>query len=220
MRWSMATAMDFLTHPRWLAQMAATGETPSFKNFQADGQEGTAASVEHVVAKSLSSSIDLGHVARLRSRWKGKLLVKGVVRPDDAERLVGVGVDAIWVSNHGGRQLDGAVASADALAVIAPRLQGRTELILDSGVRRGSDVLKAIALGASAVAIGRPLAFGVAAGGTSGAARAIDILREELERCMKLCGTVRLDEISSDLLSQRPWEGQALITSRSAIAWT
>jgi isopentenyl diphosphate isomerase/L-lactate dehydrogenase-like FMN-dependent dehydrogenase len=115
-----------------------------------------------------------------------------VEHADDAERLVTLGVDGIWVSNHGGRQLDGAQASADALAEIARRLAGRLPLLVDSGVRRGVDALKARMLGAQAVAIGRAALLGACAGGEAGAHRAIAILLSELRLAMQLAGVAAL----------------------------
>ena len=136
-----------------------------------------------------------------RERWRGRLIVKGVQRGDDAGRLVQLGVDAIWVSNHGGRQLDGAMATLDSLPEVAAVVGRRVPLLIDSGVRRGVDLVKAIALGASACAIGRPTLFGVAAAGQAGARRALDILREEFSRSMQLCGAASTDAIQPSLLS-------------------
>ena len=119
-------------------------------------------------------------LADLREHWNGPLLIKGIMRADDAVRSVEHGVDGIIVSNHGGRQLDGAPATIEALPAIAEAVGGRAEIYLDSGIRRGTDIVKALALGARAVLIGRPLVYGLGAAGEAGARRAFEILRGEL----------------------------------------
>lgn len=129
------------------------------------------------------------------------LILKGIVRADDAERAVREGIDAIWVSNHGGRQLDGSIPTLDALAEIAPAVRGSVPLIVDGGVRRGTDALKGLALGADAVAIGRPQLWGLAAGGADGVSRVVSMLREELSLAMALAGCRTLGEITPDLIA-------------------
>lgn len=137
----------------------------------------------------------------LRSLSPLPIILKGIVRADDAIRAADSGIEAIWVSNHGGRQLDTSVATIDALEEIAEATEGRVPLIMDGGVRRGTDVLKAIALGASAVAIGRPQLWGLAAGGAAGVERAVDLLREELSVAMALAGCPSLSDITPDLIA-------------------
>ncbi len=139
----------------------------------------------------------------LRDTWDGKLAIKGVITAQDAERTIAIGADAVWVSNHGGRQLDTAPATIDALPAIAEAVQGRAAIILDGGVRRGSDVVKALALGADAVAIGRAYLWGLAAGGEAGVARALAILEAELRRTMALMGRPRIADIGADLVLRR-----------------
>jgi isopentenyl diphosphate isomerase/L-lactate dehydrogenase-like FMN-dependent dehydrogenase len=152
------------------------------------------------LAQNLDASFDWAGLQRLRDAWHHKLLVKGVARGEDAERLASLGVDGVWVSNHGGRQLDGAIASADALPEVAQAVAGRIPVLVDSGVRRGVDIVKAVALGAQAVAVGRATLYGAAAGGEAGAARALSILTDELRRAMQLCGTPRVADIGPALL--------------------
>src|SRR5690606_31169444 len=118
-----------------------------------------------------------------------------------AERAATLGCDAIVVSNHGGRQLDAGYATLDALAPIARALGRDLEIMVDGGVRRGADIMMALALGASAVLIGRPTLYGACAGGEAGALRAVDILRDELSRTMQLCGLTSVDQISADILA-------------------
>jgi 4-hydroxymandelate oxidase len=129
------------------------------------------------------------------------VLVKGVLRGDDAARCVETGVKAIIVSNHGGRHLDGTVSSAEALPEIAAEVAGKAELYVDGGIRRGTDIVKALALGARAVLVARPAIWGLALDGADGVRNVLDHLREELMRSMALCGAARLNEITSDLVA-------------------
>lgn len=139
-------------------------------------------------------------LAWLRSVCPVPLLVKGILRADDAVRAVEVGCDGIWVSNHGGRQLDTSVPAIDALPEIAEAVGGRALLVVDGGVRRGIDVLKGLALGADLVAVGRPVLWGLAADGADGVRRVLDILREELSLAMALAGCRTIDEVTADLV--------------------
>lgn len=194
------TVKDFAAHPGWCWQMLRHGQ-PRFENLQ--GFEGSAdpgASIAAKVGQALDASFSWDDLQRLRDRWPRKFMVKGVLHCDDADRLAGLGVDGIWVSNHGGRQLDGAIAAADALPDVVRAVRGRVPVLLDSGVRRGSDIVKALALGAQAVAVGRATLYGAAAGGEAGAERALAILLDELRRAMQLCGTPRVCDIGAHLL--------------------
>ncbi len=195
------TAKDFATHPAWCWQMLRNGQ-PSFENLRGfgGGSDGRM-SIAARAGRSLDASFDWEALQRLRERWPRKLLVKGVSRAEDAKRLAAMGVDGIWVSNHGGRQLDGMVASADVLPEVADGVRGRVPILVDSGVRRGVDIVKSLALGAQGVAIGRATLYGVAAGGEVGAERAVTILMEELRRCMQLCGAPTVQDIDARLLS-------------------
>jgi L-lactate dehydrogenase (cytochrome)/(S)-mandelate dehydrogenase len=193
--------LEGLAHPRWALRMIRGG-WPQFENVRglmADGRAGLTIAAR--VGQSLDAAFDWNGFGRLRERWRGKLIVKGVVHPEDARRLVELGADGLWVSNHGGRQLDGAIASIDALPAVAAAVQGRVPLLIDSGVRRGADILKARARGATAVAIGRPALFGAAVAGERGVRRVLEILTEELELCMKLSGTPTLQEAGPCLLA-------------------
>jgi 4-hydroxymandelate oxidase len=128
------------------------------------------------------------------------LLLKGIVRGDDAEHALNLGVDGIWVSNHGGRQLDGAIATLDALVDVASAVAGNCAIVVDGGIRRGTDVIKALALGADAVAIGRPQLYGLAAGGAAGVQRVVELLRAELDLAMALVGAPSLAALEPDLV--------------------
>jgi 4-hydroxymandelate oxidase len=145
-------------------------------------------------------TLDWDELAWLRSVSRIPLLVKGVLRADDAIRAVDLGCDGVWVSNHGGRQLDTTVAPAEALPYIADAIGDRALLVVDGGVRRGIDVLKGIALGADLIAIGRPVLWGLAVDGADGVQRVIELLRDELSLALALAGCRTLAEITPDLL--------------------
>jgi L-lactate dehydrogenase (cytochrome)/(S)-mandelate dehydrogenase len=150
--------------------------------------------------RALCSDLTWDDLATVRRLWEGPLFVKGILDADDAERAIDLGATGLVVSNHGGRQLDGAPATLDALPAVAERVGGRAEILLDGGIRRGTDIVKALCLGATAVCIGRPYLYGLAAGGPAGARHVIEILREELCRCLTLMGVGRLSELSRSCL--------------------
>jgi len=203
LRPSWRTAHDFATHPAWCWQMLWHGQ-PRFANLLGfDGSADPRASIAAKVGQSLDASFDWEALQRLRDAWPRKLLVKGVAREKDAERLAALGVDGIWVSNHGGRQLDGAIASADALPDVVQAVRARVPVLIDSGVRRGVDIVKALAMGAQAVAIGRATLYGAVAAGEAGAERALAILTDELRRAMQLCGTPRVRDIDAGLMQAK-----------------
>ena len=131
----------------------------------------------------------------LRSQWAGKLVIKGILSPADAARARDCGIDAAMISNHGGRQLDCAPAPLDMLQPIRQRVGSELELIVDGGIRRGTDIVKALALGADACSIGKAYLYGLAAGGQAGVARAIELLHAELTRAMALLGCARISDI-------------------------
>jgi len=137
----------------------------------------------------------------LRSLSPLPLIVKGVVRADDAARAVEMGASAVWVSNHGGRQLDTSIATADALPAVVHAVARRVPVIVDGGVRRGTDVIKALALGAAAVAIGRPVLWGLAAAGQDGVARVLSLLHDEISQAMALCGCRTVADIDRSLIA-------------------
>jgi 4-hydroxymandelate oxidase len=139
-------------------------------------------------SQAFSPALSWSSVAALRGLTRLPLVLKGVLAAEDALRAAESGVDAVVVSNHGGRQLDGAVPSVEALAHVAPAVAGRCEVLLDSGIRSGTDVLRALALGASGVLVGRPLIWGLAAAGEAGARRVLDLLAAELRDALGLSG--------------------------------
>jgi 4-hydroxymandelate oxidase len=153
------------------------------------------------VAELLDPALTWSAIGWLRSLTKLPVLVKGIVRADDAARAVAAGASGIVVSNHGGRQLDAAPATIDVLARVVDAVGGKAEVLVDGGVRRGTDVVKALALGARAVLVGRPVLWGLAAGGRGGVAAALGVLRRELDLAMALCGCATVDAITRDLIS-------------------
>jgi len=152
------------------------------------------------VADLLDPSLTFGAVEWLRSITKLPVVVKGIVRPDDAVRAIDHGAAGIVVSNHGGRQLDAAPATIEVLPRIADAVAGRAELLLDGGIRRGTDVVKALACGAKAVLVGRPVLWGLATGGREGVAAALAVLRRELDLALALCGCPDVASVTRDLI--------------------
>ena len=140
-------------------------------------------------------------ITSVRDRWNLPVVVKGVLRGDDARRCIDAGASAIWVSNHGGRQLDGAIATCDALGEVVGAVAGDVEVYVDGGVRRGTDVLKALAMGARAVFLGRPVVWGLTVGGREGVAALLDGFVDELRLAMALAGCASLDDLTPDLLA-------------------
>jgi isopentenyl diphosphate isomerase/L-lactate dehydrogenase-like FMN-dependent dehydrogenase len=154
----------------------------------------------------LSHSPTWDDITWIRANWQGPMVVKGVMGAADARRAVDAGADGIVISNHGGRQLEGAPATIDVLPEIADALaaQGhRIEVLMDGGIRRGTDILKALALGARAVLVGRPVLWGLAAGGEAGAANVLRLLRDELDLAMALAGAPTVADVTRDLVRQR-----------------
>jgi (S)-mandelate dehydrogenase len=192
---------DVIFKAAWALDMLRNG-LPGMANL-ADYPFSTPTGTDIVTAvgREIDASLDWEYIKRLRDQWPGKLLLKGVERADDAERAVSVGCDGVVVSNHGGRQLDGASATLDALPEISRAVGTKLTVLLDGGVRRGVDILKARALGAQAVLTGRATLFGAMAGGEPGAQRALEILSSELVRAMQLCGVASAKQIGPDLLA-------------------
>jgi (S)-mandelate dehydrogenase len=194
---------DMMLKLPWLIEWLSHGR-PGMANLEGypfSAQSGV--DIVTAVGREMDAGLDWEYIKQLRGLWPGKLLLKGVERVDDAERAVSVGCDGIVVSNHGGRQLDGALATLDALPAISSAVGNRITVLLDGGVRRGVDILKARALGAQGVLTGRATLFGAMAGGEPGARRALEILSTELVRAMQLCGVRSPDEIGPDLLATR-----------------
>jgi (S)-mandelate dehydrogenase len=199
-RFTPRNVLDFASRPAWALDMLMNG-MPALENLAGLAAPGASASkIASSVGYNQDASLDWTLLAQVRERWPGKLLVKGIAHPQDAERAVAAGCDGVIVSNHGGRQLDGAIASFDALPAVARAVGGKAAVLMDGGVRRGADVLKALASGAQAVLVGRATLYGVCAAGEAGARRALEILGDELVRAMQLCGARRIADIGPQLL--------------------
>jgi isopentenyl diphosphate isomerase/L-lactate dehydrogenase-like FMN-dependent dehydrogenase len=192
---------DIARHPRWvLATMARymlNGGMPRFVNYPEGSQmRVTGAPIQ----QSLSPSINWNDVKELRAKWPRILMLKGIASPEDARRAADHGCDAIVVSNHGGRQLDAAEATIDVLPEIVDAVGDKITVLVDSGFRRGTDVVKALALGAKAVLVGRATLFGVAGAGEPGAHRALAMLRDEIDRTLALSGCTSFADVDRTLL--------------------
>ncbi len=177
---------QILSRPRWLAGFLVDGGLPSLPNVVVPGK-GPLPLVD-VAAALAESAVTWADFQWIREIWKGPIIVKGVLSGDDARRSIDEGAAAISVSNHGGRQLDGVPASLRALPEVVKAVNGQVEVLMDGGVRRGSDIVKALCMGAKAVLCGRAYAYGLAAAGEAGVMRALEILRADLERTLRLLG--------------------------------
>lgn len=199
------SVLSFLTHPRWTFQYLA-GEPFDLPNVPASFREGlnVSSSVAAYIDSQLKRSIDWDDAGRMIEEWGGPFAIKGVMSVDDAKRAVQAGASAIMVSNHGGRQLDGARAPFDQLPAIVDAVGGQVEIILDGGVRRGTHVLKALAMGATACSGGRMYLYALAAAGTAGVRRAMTLLRAEITRDMLLLGCRSIAELDRSKLAPRP----------------
>jgi L-lactate dehydrogenase (cytochrome)/(S)-mandelate dehydrogenase len=198
---------DALWHPRWCYHFVRD-QRISARNLVAAG--GARAAVKSVTAHARLVNPEMGwdDVAWMRDKWPGRFYIKGILDAADAERAVAIGADGVVVSNHGGRQLDHAPATLHALPAVSAAVGSRAEVILDGGVRRGSDVIKALCLGATAVAIGRPYLYGLAVGGQAGVASVLKILREEMTTTLTLMGVTSLAELDRTwLLPAHPAAG-------------
>ena len=195
---TLRTKLDILMHPRWLASVAT--QRPRFVNLERELGAGRDAA-SFLTSNMFDPALDWDDFRRFRDLWKGKLLLKGVLRAEDAARAVACGADGVVLSNHGGRQLDGAISGMDALPEVVREIRGRASIIVDGGVWRGSDIAKALACGAEAVILGRAVNYGLAAGGAAGVTRALDILRDEFDRTLALNGCCRPADLSPDLIT-------------------
>jgi L-lactate dehydrogenase (cytochrome) len=198
-RFTPATSFGMLARAPWLWRMRGRSDL-TFANYAGALGLRDIRSLAARMAGLLDPTAAWADVAWLRGMWRGPLLLKGVLHPDEARRAVAEGVDGIVVSNHGGRQLDGAPASIDALPAVVDAVAGRAPVLLDGGVRRGAHVVKALALGAAACLIGRPHLWGLAAAGEPGVAAVLEIYRREIDRVMALGGWDALAAIDRNAL--------------------
>src|SRR5947207_9855007 len=184
---------QFLLKPRWLASFLADGGLMKFSNVLIPGKGPMLyADVATALEQAMVSWHDLGWI---RDAWKGPIVIKGVHTGEDARRAADMGADALVVSNHGGRQLDGVAPTLRMLPEVLASVGDRIEVLIDGGIRRGSDIVKALCIGARAVLVGRAYAYGLGAAGGEGVARAIEILRIDLIRTLKLLGCASLAEL-------------------------
>ena len=201
LRPSLRLALDGLAHPRWLAGTLAVtllrSGLPHFENFTAE----RGGPIIGGMGRTRRDAMSWADIAWMRGLWKGRLVVKGILNPEDARRAEAEGVDGIIVSNHGGRQLDGAAAPLRVLPEIVAAA-GDLTVMMDGGVRRGTDVLAALALGAKFVFLGRPMLYAASVAGETGVRHALRLLREEIDRDMALLGCADLAAVTANLLDR------------------
>ena len=203
-RFSASSLWSYATRPRWTLDYVFG---PKFRLPNLDGHveegSGKAVSIQDYFNTMLDTNMDWDTAARIRQDWGGTFALKGIMSAGDARKAVEIGADAIWISNHGGRQLDGSRAPFDQLTEIVEAVDGEIEIILDGGVRRGTHILKSLAAGATAASGGRLYLYALAAAGQDGVERAVQILKEEIERGMRLMGVTSIDQLAPDRLRRR-----------------
>jgi (S)-mandelate dehydrogenase len=203
MRYSPRVVLDGLCHPRWTFDLLRHG-MPQMANLADKGCEDPEAQAA-LLRREMDASFDWESLQRLRELWPHRLLVKGILSSADAQRCYACGADGVILSNHGGRQLDQAVSAIDVLAEIAG--QGAGPIFVDGGVRRGSDVVKALALGARGVLVGRAVLYGLAAAGEEGAFAVLEILKDEMDRTLALLGCPTIAELGPHLINSAAASG-------------
>ncbi len=194
-RFTSKNVLDFAQHPKWVFDVLRNG-MPVMENLIGleAGSSTNASAIASSVGKNYDATFDWDALQRIRDAWPRKMIVKGILHGEDAARVAAMGCDALSVSNHGGRQLDGCIASYDALRSVFQAVNGKIPVLVDGGIRRGSDIVKALAMGANGVLVGRATLYGAVAHGEPGAHRALAILKDELERTMRLCGAKSLKD--------------------------
>jgi (S)-mandelate dehydrogenase len=196
---TLRSTLDVLRHPRWLMNVFGGHGVPRFRNLESflPPQAASAVGGSTVIPPLFDASIRWEDITWIRQLWRGRLLIKGVLSVADAERAAALGCDGIVVSNHGGRQLDSCVAPIEVLPQIVSAVGGRLAILIDSGFRRGTDIVKALALGAQAVMLGRATLYGLAAGGEAGVERALAILTSEIDRVLGQLGCNSVSELGA-----------------------
>jgi len=201
---NLRALLDALRHPRWLYQVMYRNGKPRLRNLESFLPPGTTAvGASTILPPMFSPTITWDDIAWIRDFWPRKLLIKGVLSVSDAQRAAAVGCDGIFLSNHGGRQLDSCIAPIDVLPEIAAAVGSRMTIIVDSGFRRGTDIVKALALGANAVGIGRATLYGLIAAGAPGIDRAMRILTSETDRALGQLGCRSISDLGPQLLHRR-----------------
>ncbi len=201
-RLSLRTALDACRHPRWLWGFLRGGRI-GLPNVL-PGVRASLSELGKIAMREYDPTVTWRELEWMAGQWNGPVAVKGILRADDARRAVDCGAKAIVVSNHGGRQLDHAAATLEALPAVVKAVGHRAEVLLDGGIRRGTDVVKALALGARACLIGRAYVYGLGAGGEAGVRRALQLLRAEIERALALLGCPTVRELDRSLVREIP----------------
>ncbi len=204
-RLTARSILDFALHPGWSIS-ALTGAKFDLANVshRTDPLVNNPMSLFDFIGRQFDPSLTWRDVEWLASEWNGPLAIKGLMTPEDASRAIRSGASGVIISNHGGRQLDGAPAPIDQVATVREALGDGPDVICDGGVRRGSDIVKALALGATACSIGRPYLYGLAAAGEAGVARTLKLLREEVERTLALAGVADIQALTQRHIRHRP----------------
>ncbi len=201
LKMTMKTKLEALLHPGWMAEYLRTG-MPLFANWQQYAPPGSStAQVADFVASQTPVPVLWRDIETFRRLWPGKLVIKGIMHADDAVRCAALGCDGIMVSNHGGRQLDKSPGAIEVLPAIAAAAGDKLTVMFDSGIRRGSDAVVALCLGAKYVFVGRATLYGAAAGGTMGAMRALDIFKDEIGRTMMQMGAPDIRSLGPQFLT-------------------
>ncbi|MFZ1989635.1 MAG: alpha-hydroxy acid oxidase [Alphaproteobacteria bacterium] len=210
--WDGRLGVDLITHPSWALTTLTTG-SPKLGNFKPYG-----ASMSQSIGQVSRYGLTWDDFKKVRALWKGSFVVKGVLNAEDAQRMVHEGADGIWISNHGGRQLEGAPATIDTLPAIRSALGSKVPVMIDSGVRSGEDVAKALALGADFVFLGRGLMYGAAAFGAAGIYHAYDIFAAELTTALYQVGATSVESLDTSFIMSgpKPADAQMQHTARAA----
>jgi len=206
MQLNLRNLLHLLTRPRWITDVLIPDGIPTFKNLGdllPPGKQ-SVQGASAVIGQQLDPSLNWEDIAWLRDHWPGKLILKGIIAPSEAEHAAALGVDGVVLSNHGGRQLNHSLSPLDVLPEAKRRVGDRCQIFVDSGFRRGTDVVKALALGADAIWLGRATLYGLAAGGQAGAEHALGLLRGEIDRTLGLLGCSRLDELGEGHVRRYP----------------
>jgi len=198
LQYTLPMMLDVVRRPRWLLDIARTGLPQLVNLSEAQTPEANLQAQAALLSRTMDRSLNWSSIDWIRRHWSRPLLLKGVLDPEDARRALDHGLDGVVVSNHGGRQLDCAPATMDVLPEIVATVAGRIPVLVDGGFRRGSDIVKALAMGARAVLLGRATLYGLAAAGEPGVQQVLQMLRAEIERTMILLGTASVRELSPE----------------------
>lgn len=207
--------VDTALHPGWVVRWLL-GRSMTWGNYRIDGRAIRMREMEAWMERNENQTATWDDIARLRSSWTGNIVVKGVMTPEDSRLAIEHGADGVFVSNHGGRQFDSQQATIEALPGVVDAVDGRAAVIVDGGVRRGSDIAKALSLGADAAAAGRPFALGLAAAGQAGVDRAFEVLHDELLTVMGFLGVTRVDEMPCTLVDSTALRLEAAVAAIEA----